>query len=326
MLAPPDHFAPRYFRGSEIPDTLRFGAWRNLLNRWLIASDAQPASDAPFRGSAYLRTLPDLRFGWGSIGATANQRTRKTVADDNDDLFLLVNLQGTIVASGQDGDVKLRSGDAYLMRCEQTGAFGWRDSVKLLCLRVRQSGITPLLNGSCNAPVLIPKHNETLRLLIRFLRLLDETQPLASPELRAVVTRQIQDLLALVAGARGDAKDLATNRSLDAVRLKSVQEHVERHLVEHDLSLEALAFRFGISRRSLQRVFEADGTNFSEFVRQRRLAKAYSALSKPGAETPIAEIALGCGFCDISYFNRAFRARYHATPSDVRAQTRERFL
>jgi AraC-like DNA-binding protein len=32
----------------------------------------------------------------------------------------------------------------------------------------------------------------------------------------------------------------------------------------------------------------------------------------------IIDIALACGFADISYFNRAFRARYGVTPSDVR--------
>lgn len=89
---------------------------------------------------------------------------------------------------------------------------------------------------------------------------------------------------------------------------------------------DAVACRLGVSRRSLQRVFAADGTNFSEFVRHLRLAKAYSVLSKPGLQTPISDIALGCGFCDVSYFNRAFRQRYRATPSDVRAQTQERFL
>jgi AraC-like DNA-binding protein len=34
----------------------------------------------------------------------------------------------------------------------------------------------------------------------------------------------------------------------------------------------------------------------------------------------VSSIALDAGFGDISYFNRAFRRRYGATPSDVRAQ------
>jgi AraC-like DNA-binding protein len=35
-------------------------------------------------------------------------------------------------------------------------------------------------------------------------------------------------------------------------------------------------------------------------------------------ERPVSAIAFACGFGDLSYFNRAFRRRYCATPSDVR--------
>jgi AraC-like DNA-binding protein len=34
-------------------------------------------------------------------------------------------------------------------------------------------------------------------------------------------------------------------------------------------------------------------------------------------------IAYDCGFGDVSYFNRVFRRRYGAAPSDVRAQARQ---
>jgi AraC-like DNA-binding protein len=33
----------------------------------------------------------------------------------------------------------------------------------------------------------------------------------------------------------------------------------------------------------------------------------------------VSEIAYACGFNEISYFNQAFRRRFGATPSDVRA-------
>jgi AraC-like DNA-binding protein len=40
------------------------------------------------------------------------------------------------------------------------------------------------------------------------------------------------------------------------------------------------------------------------------------------SERTVSSVALDAGFGDISYFNRAFRRRYGATPSDVRAQAR----
>ena len=40
------------------------------------------------------------------------------------------------------------------------------------------------------------------------------------------------------------------------------------------------------------------------------------------AERSIISVALDAGFQDLSYFNRTFRRRYGATPSDVRAGAR----
>ena len=50
---------------------------------------------------------------------------------------------------------------------------------------------------------------------------------------------------------------------------------------------------------------------------------ACSAIRVRTAEK-IAGIALDAGFGDLSYFNQAFRRRYGAAPSDVRAQAQMR--
>ena len=74
--------------------------------------------------------------------------------------------------------------------------------------------------------------------------------------------------------------------------------------------------------RFVQRLFEQDGTTFSEYVLAQRLARAHGVLSDPRRDAErISEVALDCGFGDVSYFNRAFRRHYGAAPSDVRAQT-----
>jgi AraC-like DNA-binding protein len=83
------------------------------------------------------------------------------------------------------------------------------------------------------------------------------------------------------------------------------------------LSAEFIAGRLGMSARSLQRLFEREGLTFSGFVTGERLARAHNVLGEDDSRS-IAEIAMDCGFGDISYFNRKFRARYHAAPSDVR--------
>jgi AraC-like DNA-binding protein len=71
-------------------------------------------------------------------------------------------------------------------------------------------------------------------------------------------------------------------------------------------------------------LFESDGTTFSRFLLDQRLAHAHRMLSNPLlAERTISTIAYEAGFGDLSHFNRAFRRRYGETPSDVRARSRD---
>lgn len=71
--------------------------------------------------------------------------------------------------------------------------------------------------------------------------------------------------------------------------------------------------------RYVQMLFESEGATFTAFVLAQRLAVAHRFLANPRlARRTIASIALGCGFGDVSYFNRSFRAAYGQSPSDVR--------
>jgi len=89
------------------------------------------------------------------------------------------------------------------------------------------------------------------------------------------------------------------------------------------LSIASIATRHRLPVRTVQRLFEADGTSFSEFLLRERLALAHRLLANPrSARLKISAIALDAGFGNLSYFNASFRRRYGALPSEVRAQGR----
>jgi len=55
-------------------------------------------------------------------------------------------------------------------------------------------------------------------------------------------------------------------------------------------------------------------------VLELRLQKAYRLLTDARhADRKVIDIALSCGFNDLSYFHRSYRARFGMTPSDARA-------
>ena len=143
-----------------------------------------------------------------------------------------------------------------------------------------------------------------------------ELDPLA----RAAISRHILDLAALVLGARGESAETARERGLAAARLESIKTYVLERLADPGLSVADVAAKHGLGVRYVQRLFELSGTTFTQFVLEQRLQAARRGLiRKDRRARTVSQVAFECGFSDISNFNRAFRRRFGATPSDVRA-------
>jgi transcriptional regulator GlxA family with amidase domain len=122
-------------------------------------------------------------------------------------------------------------------------------------------------------------------------------------------------------GPTRDAAALAQERGVGAARLYAIKGDVARNLAWSGLTVAALALRHRCTARSIQRLFEQEGTTFTEYLLAQRLARAHELLGDPRCRAEkISTVALDCGFGDVSYFNRAFRRHYGASPSDVRAQ------
>jgi AraC-like DNA-binding protein len=74
-----------------------------------------------------------------------------------------------------------------------------------------------------------------------------------------------------------------------------------------------------LSPRYIHMLFEGEGTTFSTFVREQRLLHARNMLRSPryGGQA-ISSIAFAAGFGDLSHFNRSFRRRFGASPTELR--------
>jgi len=101
--------------------------------------------------------------------------------------------------------------------------------------------------------------------------------------------------------------------------LKTVKDDILRRIAQRSLSVGEIARNQQISERYIRQLFAAEGTSFTDFVREARLACAYRMLTdRSQLLRPINLIAYESGFADLSYLNRAFRRRYNMTPSDAR--------
>ncbi|MFJ3336693.1 helix-turn-helix domain-containing protein [Streptomyces sp. NPDC086766] len=103
--------------------------------------------------------------------------------------------------------------------------------------------------------------------------------------------------------------------------LLRVRDFVLRHLADPHLSPATIATAHGMSVRSLHRLFEAERTTLSAWIRERRLENCRRDLADPlrGRQT-IRALAARRGFTDPANFSRAFRGAYGLSPQEYRRQ------
>lgn len=147
---------------------------------------------------------------------------------------------------------------------------------------------------------------------------------LTAPASQRFIISHFYDLVALALGASSDAKALAADRTVGAVRLAAIKADIVANIHDGDLNATMVATRHRLTVRYMHKLFESDGITYSEFVLGERLARAYCLLTNPlHSGRAISTIAFELGFNDLSYFNRTFRRQYSATPSEIRDRARQ---
>jgi AraC-like DNA-binding protein len=327
MLPGTADFAPFRISTKALPARERVSIWREVVSRNLLRVDVEPLLDLPLEVEATLRASPGLRLMSSCVTSPFRmRRTQEHIADNEDEFGLVLNLDGQAMMWQRDEEVALGPGDAVAVSNLDPATLTHQGGTRRLGLLVPRTALTPLVaNVEDTAARLIPHDHEALRLLAAYLQLVHAELPLATPGLRRLAVTHVHDLFALALGATRDGAAIAAERGVRAARLAAIKADIAAHLGRHDLTLTALAARQGVTPRYIQMLFESEGVTFSEFVLTQRLARTHRMLSDPRhAVLTIIAIAFEAGFGDISYFNRAFRRRYGATPSDVRAQAQRK--
>jgi AraC-like DNA-binding protein len=319
---------PTQFRFStdDLPERDRLAIWREVIGRTIAPLDLAPLGDGPFLSEASTRLLPELDVTAISISNVRSRRTRELTADGNDDILLVSIDQGGGVLSQRGREVTMEHGTGILLSNAEVSSVELRTPSRGRSLRMPRKALAPLLRNPDDAIMRpIPASNEALRLLGAYIAALDRMPELSAPTLRHLVSNHLHGLIAAAAGATGDALEAAQRRGLRAARLNAIKLDLARNIGRRDLSAEWAAERHGISPSYVRRLFESGGTTFSEFVLEARLTFAHGLLTDARhAARTISTIAYLAGFGDLSYFNRTFRRRFGASPSDLRAAARER--
>jgi AraC-like DNA-binding protein len=310
---------PLRFSTATLAVRARDRAIRELRERGLLPMEPLRGASVQVRFAKWF--LPGASVMTGVLSGV-RQDGGPRARDASDDLFLGVNLTGVSAASQGGRAATLREGDAIVLS-DADGPFTLirPRSVQFVGVRVPRRAIAPLIVGADSAPLrLIPRGTHAVTLMTRYLDAVLDVRLLASPDVRGAVATHLYDLIALGVGATRDGTAIATTRGVRAARLQAIKADIAAHLVDDCLAVGAVAARHGVTPRYVHKLFEDEGVTYTQFVLRHRLDHAFRILRDPRhAARRITEIAYDVGFSDLSYFNRAFRRRFDATPSEIRA-------
>lgn len=306
------------FALADTPESKRAARFCAYFEAIGVRYDADLVDDVAIEIDLTLQGLPGIQL---LSGRMQGGRWRRC-GDPTDDVSLIANLRGRHLVAQGDREVVLGEGEATLVSLSDPLVTMPGPPGEFLVLRMPGALLAPRLSAGYDCFLRrVPQGIPALSLLIEYVNTAWRGQTLADPDLQQVLASHLHDLTAVALGATRDAAETAQGRGLRAARLHAIKQDISRYLDQPDLSVSALAARHHCAPRSVQRLFEMEGTTLTEYILMQRLARARARLLDPRFDAEkISAIAYDCGFSDVSYFNRMFRRSYGATPSDVRAE------
>ena len=298
------------------PDANRpFGSWADDLASAFVQLEPRQIADQPFQGTIVRKDADAIKVS--RVTATKHRvlRLRSHIARSTDDLcFINLQLEG-VGRYLQRGHVQICGpGDMALVDTTEPFEIANSCDFRLFCFAVPRRLLPSCLRVR---PRLKMAATEMGRALSRTLAGYAELC-LAAPlslDLPALSGAHNVDLLSHTPSTLEQVPSESINVP---VLLSMMIEHIDRRIVDPDLSAAALALRFHCSERYVHKLFSTTGQTVGKYVNAKRIQLCTRDLLDAQRGKTIAEIAYAAGFRDISYFNHLFKRSHGMAPREFR--------
>ena len=297
----------------------RVVAWREEFGRTILRVNLAPHSPENFRASATAFRGSNFGLLRASTSAVHQSNSPELIASDDVTFGVIKNAHWGASQFGRSAE--LGPGDGVMLNNSEIGSISLPQDSQYVAFVISQSAIRPLLPDTDRMFVRrVPASNAALQMLMRYLEIVGEGLGHHHTRTRNRVHQPRDRSPGAHAwgdprwrGARQGPRATSSTAACDQSR-RDEDSRAARPFPPHD------ARAHGIAPRQIQRLFEQEGTTFTEFVLRERLSFAHRLLREPEhAARTISALAIEAGFGDLSYFNHSFRRQYGATPSEARA-------
>jgi AraC-like DNA-binding protein len=306
------------FSTDTLPERDRFPAFCEGMLRNIVGIDIVRLGSEPFRGALDIRraggvTIADILF-------TAANMTRdaRRLSDGNDTFVIQLWKTGRASTNQGKHENRVQARDMLIIDNAEPAQICADAASRFWALTIPRESIVAALPDVTSFTGTKLANNLAFRLLSNYLEAL-AAEDFLDPRAADLFGVHLVDLTVLALGATGEAQRLAEQRGGRSVRRTAILHEIESSVADPKLDAEIVAVRLGITPRYVHMLLEETGQTFSEHLLEKRLARAVELLRDPRQlGRKIADIAFEVGFIDLSHFNRSFRRKFGATPTDVR--------
>jgi AraC-like DNA-binding protein len=308
------------FNTDVFPEGERFSAYREELAKWSCGLELSTPDPLDFHANLELRRVGSLEIMISTLSAIEVARTPRLVQDGDDALLLMLLLDGEACQS-QLGDQQLiHAGQAVIFDSGCPGVFSLVSGSKLLTLKIPRAKLSvrlPQVSRFANAT--LDGDPVARGLLSGYLCGAFDLDLVSSEPTAQLLCDHIIDLVALALRTGSGMQPIQGRLDAPAMHRAAILREIEASAADPAFDSSITATRLGITVRYVHHLLEITGRTFSEHLVDRRLKRVEQILrDRLYAPRRIADIAFQNGFSDLSYFNRVFRRKYGAAPSDVR--------
>jgi AraC-like DNA-binding protein len=316
------------FTSDELPadldDRARFLLWRDMYIARFGENDMSYANSRPFAMRSEFAQVGDVKLARiaGTIDRWARAR-QHVAADGYTDFQLGFGYNGTRAFINQCGREQVYT-IGQLIFTSVAEAREIRTEGCYFAIAGVSMGREQLIELVPGAEDLVARainqDAPAMRYLARYLDFVLNADEIGNDRaLLAQVSTTLLDLAALALGAGRDGAEIARGRGLRAARVQEIIAEIRAGFADPAFSAHGVGLKLGLSPRYVQELLQETDAGFTARVLELRLQKARAMLADARHDRlKVSDIALACGFNDVSYFNRSFRRRFGASPTQLR--------
>jgi AraC-like DNA-binding protein len=307
-------------RTGDLPRRDRADFWCTSIAESFVPMEMALACPDRFNGSIRGGMIGQVHLHDVTADAHVARRTVKQAsAADGEYYKVNMPIQGYCLVSQDGREAPLMPGDIAICDTTRPFSLAFEDTCKLAVamfpkhsLRFPGQALSKItaqrVSGRHGIGALVAP------LMKNLLEHIDEVDPAQSQRMADVVL----DLLStLFAAQLGEA--CVPARGPGAALLIQVKDFIESHLHDADLTPDAVAASVHISTGYLHKLFRAEGTSVSRYIRERRLENCRRDLADPfQSGVPVCSVGAHWGFLDAARFSRVFKETYGITPREYR--------